>query len=79
MVGNAAGLAAPDQTHQPSLTGANALLPVLVAPAAWPSRLAGSRVVYYVDNEGVREALVKKALGVRPFQADADRLPPPHG
>lgn len=44
VVVNAAGLAAPDQTHEESLVGANALLPVLVALAA--RRTSVRRVVH---------------------------------
>ena len=35
------------------------LLPVLVARSTWAAELSGTRVVHYVDNEGVREALIK--------------------
>ena len=36
------------------------LLPVLVARRTWAARLQqGARVVHYVDNEGVRKALIK--------------------
>lgn len=48
---NAAGLAAPDQTHQQSLTGANALLPVLVALAA---HRTGVRPVIHMSSASVQ-------------------------
>jgi hypothetical protein len=34
------------------------LLPVLLAKLTWAARLEGSFVLYFVDNEGVRESLV---------------------
>ena len=34
------------------------LVPVLLARLTWASRLAAAPAVYYIDNEGVREALI---------------------
>lgn len=51
VVVNAAGLAAPDQIHQQSLTGANALLPVLVALAA---HRTGVRRVIHISSASVQ-------------------------
>ena len=48
---NAAGLAAPNQTHQQSLVGANALLPVLVALAA---HRTGVRRVIHMSTASVQ-------------------------
>ena len=51
VVVNAAGLASPDQAHEQSLVGANALLPVLVALAA---RRTSVRRVVHVSSAAVQ-------------------------
>jgi hypothetical protein len=39
------------------------LLPVLLARLTWRNELRGQKVVYLIDNEAVREALVKGSTG----------------
>lgn len=63
---NAAGLAAPDQTHQQSLTGANALLPVLVALAA---HRTGVRRVIHMSSASVQAdaPVLDESIRTAPF------------
>ncbi|ALU40481.1 epimerase [Kocuria flava] len=63
---NAAGLAAPDQRHEESLIGANALLPVLVALAA---RRTSVRRVLHVSSAAVQGDVdvLDETPTVRPF------------
>lgn len=66
IVVNAAGLAAPDQTHQQSLTGANALLPVLVALAA---HRTGVRRVIHISSAFVQAdaPVLDESIRTAPF------------
>ncbi|MGX5357738.1 NAD-dependent epimerase/dehydratase family protein [Kocuria sp. KH4] len=66
VVVNAAGLAAPDQTHEESLLGANALLPVLVALAA---RRTSVRRVVHLSSAAVQGDIdvLDETPAVRPF------------
>ncbi|MFW3387059.1 UNVERIFIED_CONTAM: NAD-dependent epimerase/dehydratase family protein [Kocuria sp. CPCC 205274] len=66
VVVNAAGLAAPDQTHEESLVGANALLPVLVALAA---RRTSVRRIVHVSSAAVQGDVdvLDETPTVRPF------------
>ncbi|MFI7483239.1 NAD-dependent epimerase/dehydratase family protein [Kocuria sp. M1R5S2] len=66
VVVNAAGLAAPDQTHEESLIGANALLPVLVALAA---RRTSVRRVVHISSAAVQGDVdvLDETPTVRPF------------
>lgn len=68
IVVNAAGLAAPDQTHQQSLTGANALLPVLVALAA---HRTGVRRVIHISSASVQgdAPVLDESIRTAPFSA----------
>ena len=53
------GLVSQWQSHGRTHVIAQAeLLPVILARITWAELLRGFRVVYYIDNEGVREALV---------------------
>ncbi|RLZ03552.1 epimerase [Kocuria tytonicola] len=63
---NAAGLAAPDQTHQQSLTGANALLPALVALAA---HRTGVRRVIHMSSASVQAdaPVLDESIRTEPF------------
>ncbi|MGQ1839640.1 NAD-dependent epimerase/dehydratase family protein [Kocuria turfanensis] len=66
VVVNAAGLAAPNQTHEESLLGANALLPVLVALAA---RRTSARRVVHLSTSAVQGDIdvLDETPAVRPF------------
>ena len=47
------------QGGQEQLIAQAELAPVLIARTTWADRLREQAVVYFVDNEGVREALLK--------------------
>ncbi|MHC5558131.1 NAD-dependent epimerase/dehydratase family protein [Kocuria sp. U4B] len=66
VVVNAAGLGAPDQTHEESLIGANALLPVLVALAA---RRTSVRRIVHLSSATVQGDVdvLDETPAVRPF------------